>query len=174
MDDNMNIEQIVKEVMKMMNAETLSPEVKATSSATNGTARKLTLKDYPLATKSKDLIKTKSGKGLDDIDVKSVLSGEVKPDDIKITAEVLLYQAQIADEVGRVQFGKNLRRAAEMVAIPDARVLEIYSALRPFRSTKQELLDIATELDDKYNAKINATLVREAADVYEKRSRLKV
>ncbi|MCB2357663.1 diol dehydratase small subunit [Clostridium estertheticum] len=175
MDDNMNIEQIVKEVMKMMNAETSSPEVKLeSSSATNGTAKKLTLKDYPLATKSKELIKTKSGKGLDDIDVKSVLNGDVKPEDIKITAEVLLYQAQIADEVGRVQFGKNLRRAAEMVAIPDARVLEIYSALRPFRSTKQELLDIATELDDKYNAKINATLVREAADVYEKRSRLKV
>jgi len=175
MDDNMNIEQIVKEVMKMMNTETSSPEVKAKdNSTTNGTAKKLTLKDYPLATKSKELIKTKSGKGLDDIDVKSVLNGEVKPEDIKITSEVLLYQAQIADEVGRVQFGKNLRRAAEMVAIPDSRVLEIYSALRPFRSTKQELLDIATELDNKYNAKINAALVREAADVYEKRSRLKV
>lgn len=171
MDDNMNIEQIVKEVMKMMNNETQASEVKATS---NSSAKKLTLKDYPLATKSKELIKTKTGKGLDDIDVKSVLSGGVKPDDIKITSEVLLYQAQIADEVGRNQFAKNLRRAAEMVIIPDARVLEIYSALRPFRSTKQELLDIATELDDKYNAKINATLVREAAEVYEKRSRLKV
>ncbi|MBU3099194.1 MULTISPECIES: diol dehydratase small subunit [Clostridium] len=169
MDDNMNIEQIVKEVMKMMNNE--PQEVKV---ASNGNAKKLTLKDYPLAIKSKELIKTKNGKGLDDIDVKSVLSGEVKDDDIKITSEVLLYQAQIADEVGRVQFGKNLRRAAEMVIIPDARVLEIYSALRPFRSTKQELLDIATELEDKYNATINATLVREAADVYEKRSRLKV
>lgn len=175
MDDNMNIEQIVKEVMKMMNTETESPVVGASNHSTvNGTAKKLTLEDYPLATKSKDLIKTKSGKGLDDIDVKSVLSGAVKSEDIKITADVLLYQAQIADKVGRVQFAKNLRRAAEMVAIPDARVLEIYNALRPFRSTKQELLDIATELDSKYNATINATLVREAADVYEKRSRLKV
>ncbi|NNU76919.1 diol dehydratase small subunit [Clostridium estertheticum] len=171
MDDNMNIEQIVKEVMKMMNNEPKTQEVKL---ASNSNPKKLTLKDYPLAIKSKELIKTKNGKGLDDIDVKSVLSGDVKDDDIKITSEVLLYQAQIADEVGRAQFGKNLRRAAEMVIIPDARVLEIYSALRPFRSTKQELLDIATELDDKYNATINATLVREAADVYEKRSRLKV
>ena len=61
-----------------------------------------------------------------------------------------------------------------MVIIPDDRVLQIYNALRPFRSTKQELLDIADELESKYNAKINATLVREAAVVYEKRSRLKV
>ena len=169
MDDNMNVEQIVKEVMKMMNAE-VAPNAKVSACNTV----KLSLKDYPLALNSKELIKTKTGKGLDDIDVKSVLNGNTKPDDIKITSEVLLYQAQIADSVGRNQFAGNLRRAAELVIIPDDRVLQIYSALRPFRSTKQELLDIATELESKYNAKINATLVREAAEVYEKRSRLRV
>lgn len=170
MDDNMNIEQIVKEVMKMMNSEVVEPKVEASV----GKTVKLTVKDYPLALNSKELIKTKTGKGLDDIDVNSVLNGNTKPDDIKITAEVLLYQAQIADSVGRNQFAKNLRRAAELVVIPDDRVLQIYNALRPYRSTKQELLDIATELEEKYNAKINATLVKEAAVVYEKRSRLKV
>ena len=170
MDDNMNVEQLVKEVMKMMNMEVATPKIETLARS----AIKLSLKDYPLAKNSKELIKTKTGKGFDDIDVESVLNGSVKADDIKITSEVLLYQAQIADEVGRNQFAKNLRRAAEMVIIPDARVLEIYSALRPFRSTKQELLDIATELEGKYKATINATLVREAAEVYEKRSRLKV
>ena len=34
------------------------------------------------------------------------------------------------------------------------RVLEIYNALRPYRSTKQELLDIADELEGKYNCKV--------------------
>lgn len=170
MDDNMNVEQIVKEVMKMMNSEMANPKAEASV----GSTVKLSVKDYPLALKSKNLIKTRTGKGLDDIDVKSVLNGNTKPDDIKITSEVLLYQAQIADSVGRNQFAGNLRRAAELAIIPDDRVLQIYSALRPFRSTKQELLDIATELELKYNAKINATLVREAAEVYEKRSRLKV
>lgn len=48
-----------------------------------------------------------------------------------------------------------------------------YNALRPYRSTKQELLDIAGELDGKYGAKTAASLVREAAEVYEKRGRLK-
>ena len=57
--------------------------------------------------------------------------------------------------------------------MPDERLLEIYNALRPYRSTKQELIDIANELDQKYGAKTAAGLVREAAEVYEKRGRLK-
>jgi propanediol dehydratase small subunit len=60
-----------------------------------------------------------------------------------------------------------------MTRIPDARVLEIYNALRPYRSTKQELLDIASELENKYQAKICAGFVREATQVYEKRNRIK-
>ncbi len=56
-----------------------------------------------------------------------------------------------------------------MTRIPDARVLEIYNCLRPYRSTKQELLDIASELENKYQAKICAGFVREAVQVYEKR-----
>ena len=45
--------------------------------------------------------------------------------------------------------------------------------IAPETSTKQELLDIAGELDGKYGAKTAASLVREAAEVYEKRGRLK-
>ena len=67
----------------------------------------------------------------------------------------------------------NLRRAAELIAVPDDRLLEIYNALRPYRSSKQELIDIANELDQKYGAKTAAALVREAADVYDQRGRLK-
>ncbi|MPN12517.1 Propanediol dehydratase small subunit [bioreactor metagenome] len=124
--------------------------------------------------KRKDLIKTKTGKSLEGITIEEVLNGSVTPEDIKITPEVLLYQAEIAESVGRSQFATNLRRAAELTSVPDARVLEIYNALRPYRSTKQELLDIVDELENKYNAKMNARLVREAAEIYEKRGRLKV
>ncbi len=38
----------------------------------------------------------------------------------------------------------NFERAAELTAVPDDRILEIYNALRPYRSTKEELLAIAT------------------------------
>jgi len=77
------------------------------------------------------------------------------------------------ESVGRHAFARNLRRAAELIAVPDTRVLEIYNALRPYRSTKAELLAIADELENKYNAKVNAQLVREAAELYEKRDRLR-
>jgi propanediol dehydratase small subunit len=60
-----------------------------------------------------------------------------------------------------------------MTRIPDDRVLEIYNALRPYRSTRKELLDIAAELETRYQARTCAAHVREAAEVYEKRGRLK-
>ena len=49
----------------------------------------------------------------------------------------------------------------------------MYDALRPFRSTKQELLDIAKELRDKYDANVCAAWFEEAADYYESRKKLK-
>ena len=102
-----------------------------------------------------------------------MLSGELTADDMRISPETLEYQAQVAESVNREAFAGNLRRAAELIAVPDERLLEIYNALRPYRSTKQELIDIANELDGKYGAKTAASLVREAAEVYEKRDRLK-
>lgn len=170
MDNNALIEQIVNQVLGKMTANSGSAkpacEVKKSSDT-------LTEADYPISKKRSDLIKTRSGKSFDDINMENVLNGSITLDDIKITPEVLLYQAQIAESVGRTQFAANLRRAAELTFLPDDRVLEIYNALRPYRSTKQELLDIASELENKYNAKLNAQLVREAADIYEKRNRLK-
>lgn len=71
--------------------------------------------------------------------------------------------------MGRKQLGANLRRAAEMTAISDERVLQIYNALRPNASTKAELDAIAEELETQYGATMLAGLVREAADVYERR-----
>lgn len=168
MNNNALIEEIVNQVLKSMETSECSNEKEEVAPSI-----KLSKEDYPLIQKRKDLIKTKTGKNIDEITLNNVLEGNVTADDIKITPEVLLYQADIAESVGRVQFAKNLRRAAELTRVPEARVLEIYNALRPYRSTKKELLDIADELDIKYEAKICAGLVREAAEVYEKRGRLK-
>ena len=66
-----------------------------------------------------------------------------------------------------------MRRAGELTQVPDARVLEMYNALRPNRSTKAELLAIADELENQYGAKVTANFVREAANVYEARDVLK-
>jgi glycerol dehydratase small subunit len=102
------------------------------------------------------------------------MSEEIKPEDIRISKETLEMQAQIAEEMDRYAIARNFRRAGELISVPDERILEIYNALRPFRSTKEELLEIADELEKKYNAKVNAEFIREAAQVYETRKKLRV
>jgi propanediol dehydratase small subunit len=142
--------------------------------ATKTTTGKLDAKkDYPLGQKRPDLVRSATGLSLNEITLEKAASGKLTFDDVRIRPETLEYQAQICESAGRPHLAKNLRRAAEMTRIPDARVLEIYNALRPYRSTKQELLDIASELENKYQAKICAGFVREAVQVYEKRNRIK-
>lgn len=135
---------------------------------------KMTAKEYPLATKIPESINTPTGKKLNDITLESVMSGKIKPEDIRISKETLEMQAQIAEEMKRDAIARNFRRAGELISVPDERILEIYNALRPFRSTKEELLTIADELEEKYNAKVNADFIREAAQVYETRKKLRV
>jgi propanediol dehydratase small subunit len=129
-------------------------------------------RDYPLASKRPDLVQSATGLHLDEITLDKVIAGQIGFEDIRTRPETLEYQAQIAESAGRPVLATNLRRAAELTRIPDARVLEIYNALRPYRSTKQQLLDIAEELDSQYQARVCAGHVREAAEVYEKRGRL--
>lgn len=164
-------EMIAEAVRKAM--ESLA-ETGETAAITKTITGKLDAKsDYPLAQKRPDLVRSATGLGLDEITLEKAASGRLTFDDVKIRPETLEYQAQIAESAGRPHLARNLRRAAEMTRIPDARVLEIYNALRPYRSTKQELLDIASELENKFQAKVCAAFVREAADVYEKRGRIK-
>ena len=160
------IEAMVREVLKSMS------QAPQTASVVASQALKPE-RDYPLAAKRPELLKTPTGKKLSDITLDKVISGEVTPQDVRIAPETLKMQAEIADGVGRMQFANNLRRAAELTAIPDKRILEIYNALRPYRSTKQELVAIAEEMENTYGAKINAAFVREAAGVYERRNRLR-
>lgn len=170
MIDEKMIEEIIREVLKEVNAAGVTAKEKPIMQKGKNFDPK---SDYPIGEKRKDLIKTSTGKSMDDITLEQVMKGNVSSDDFRITAETLLLQAQVAEAAGRKQFAGNLRRAAELTKVPDERILEIYTALRPYRSSKQELLDIAEELDKKYNASVCAALVREAADVYEKRKRLK-
>ena len=131
------------------------------------------IKDYPIYEKRPELIETLTGKGIDEITIDNILSGNISPEDCRISDNMLEYQAQIQESFGNRQVAENFRRAAEMTRIPDKRILEIYNSLRPNVSTKKELKEIAKELEIQYNATINAALVREAAEVYEKRNMLK-
>lgn len=128
--------------------------------------------DYPLAEKRPELVMTPTGKHLDEITMEQVMANEVNAEDCRISAQTLEYQAQIAASAENPQMADNLRRAAELTTFSDERVLRIYSALRPFRSSKEQLLQIAAELEEK-GAVLNGAFVRQAAEVYEKRKKLK-
>lgn len=170
-DMNISPEVIAEAVKRAMAALGQGSAKGAVSNNPNGTLD--AQRDYPLAEKRPELVKSASGLSLENITLDKAVSGEIGFDDVKIRPETLEYQAQIAESMHRPGIAGNLRRAAEMTRIPDERLLEMYGMLRPYRCTKQELLDLANELDTKYQAVICAGMVREAADVYEKRNRLK-
>lgn len=134
---------------------------------------KLTREHYPLGQKRPDLLFTPTGKAYNELTLDAALKGEIKASDLRISPQTLFMHAEICESLGRTQLAKNFRRAAELIGISDSRILEIYGALRPKRSTKEELLAIANELEEIYGAKENAKLIREAADVYERRGLLR-
>ncbi|HBT49842.1 MAG: Dehydratase, small subunit [Caldanaerobacter subterraneus] len=171
MIDEKALETIVREVLANLTSGKVAQSQQETGSSS---AMKLDpKKDYPLGKKRPELAKSVTGKTINEITLQAVMEGKITPDDLKISAETLLAQAEIAEAVGRKQLANNFRRAAELTKVPDQRILEIYNALRPYRSTKEELLAIADELENVYGAKICAAFVREAAEVYERRRRLK-
>lgn len=124
---------------------------------------------YPLGELEKEQIRSKTGKKLTEITLDEVMKGHISSDDIKISKEMLKAQGQVAKEAGNDPMEKNFERAAELVDVPDDVILKMYDKLRPNRSTKLELVQMAQELIEKYNAKNCARLVMEAAEVYEKR-----
>ena len=127
------------------------------------------LTDYPIAERRPDLIRSATGKSLAAVTLEAVLASEITPEDLRITPETLHRQALVAEASGRPALVPNFRRAAELTRVPDTRLLEIYEALRPRRSTRDQLESIAIELEEKYDAPLTASLVREAAAAYERR-----
>jgi propanediol dehydratase small subunit len=121
--------------------------------------------NYPLAEKWHKRLRTPSGIPFDNITLDAVLDGRVRMDELRITAEALELQAQIAEACGRLRLADNFRRAAELVLVPQEKILEIYHALRPGRATKAALLALAEELENRWHADRCASFIREAAAV---------
>ena len=112
---------------------------------------------------------TASGRSLDALTMEALLAGELSTEDFCISSATLRRQADAAQRAGYPQFADNLRRAAELTAISNAEVLDIYAALRPGRSTYEELIALAQRLEVEHDAPLTAALVREAAEAYRER-----
>lgn len=91
---------------------------------------------------------------------------------MRATAEALQLQAGVAKAAGRAPLAANLARAAELTTIPDEIILEIYTALRPHRSSDSQLERWAERLAAEFDAPLTAAFVREAKSVYAKRGLL--
>lgn len=120
---------------------------------------------YPLSQYMRDALRSPSGLSFDEITLEAVLEGKVGMADLRVTAEALELQAEVAEGAGRWQLAENLRRAAELVGVPEDKILSIYEALRPGRATRAQLLAYAEELEVRYGAPRCAAFLREAADV---------
>ena len=131
---------------------------------------KRTRADYPLAETQPHAVTGGRGKPLDAITLEAVLAGEVTMEDLRITPAALRAQAEIARDAGRPTLALNFERAAELVAVPQDFIMEVYELLRPGRArTKQQLLDAAAAMRKRHGAERIARFIEEAAETYEAR-----
>jgi len=114
------------------------------------------------------MVRALSGRGVDELTLEAVRRGELSLPDLRIHPETLERQAAVAAAHANPQLAENLRRAAELTRLPDDEVLAIYDALRPGRSTPQQLAELAAGLAERGLPRC-AALLTEAAEVYARR-----
>jgi propanediol dehydratase small subunit len=124
---------------------------------------------YPLGARRPELVRTPSGLPLPEITLAALRAGRLTPADMRATPETLLRQAAVARAAGRAPLAASIERAAELTGVADEEILEIYTALRPGRSTPAELERWADRLEREHGAPLAAAFVREARLAYEAR-----
>jgi propanediol dehydratase small subunit len=130
------------------------------------------ISDYPIGKKRPELVTSASGVALDEVTLEGLREGRLCADDVRAAPETLRRQSAVALASGRRQLADNLARAAELASVPAETILEIYTALRPGRSTAAELEEWAERLESSYAAPLTAGLVRDARTAYGQRGLL--
>jgi len=128
---------------------------------------------YPLSEHEREHLKAASERRFDDLTFEAAVAGELEADDLRIHADTLRAQADIAEQAGHPQLANNLRRAAELTAVPNDELLKMYDLLRPGRASYDTLVALAEGMEQLYQATENARFVREAAEVYKARGLLR-
>lgn len=104
--------------------------------------------------------------------VQAALDGKLALSDLRMDPATLAHQAAVAKEHGNPQLADNFLRAAELTALDGEEVMSLYEALRPHRSTSEELAALHASLQAR-GAERCAELVRQAAVVYARRGLLR-
>ena len=117
---------------------------------------------YPLYREARSRITLPSGRPIEDFTLPQLQAGRLAAGDLGIHEETLREQARIAEAAGFAPLARNLERAAELTRLPDAKILEIYEALR--RGGRGAVLEaLAREIEEAYGARLTAAFLREAA-----------
>jgi propanediol dehydratase small subunit len=106
------------------------------------------------------------------ISVGNAVDGKLSLSDLRMDPAVLAHQAVVAAEGGNPQLAENFLRAAELATMDDDDVMSLYEALRPHRSTAEELHALRTRLENQGAARC-AALVEQAAQAYLRRGLLR-
>ena len=83
------------------------------------------MSSYPLGQSEADTITSRTGKKLSQITLDEVKKGNVTADDIKISAETLKKQGQVAKEADNPTMDANFQLASELVNVPDDVILDV-------------------------------------------------
>jgi propanediol dehydratase small subunit len=108
----------------------------------------------------------------DKFTVQAAVDGRLQLSDLRMDPATLAHQAVLAEEGGNPQLAENFLRAAELAILDGEEVMDLYEALRPHRSTSQELEALRASLEGR-GATRCAELVRQAAAVYVRRGLLR-
>lgn len=109
---------------------------------------------------------------MSEITVENAVDGKLGLGDLRMDPAALAHQAAVAEQGGNPQLAENFLRAAELATIDDEDVMGLYEALRPHRSTAEELEQLRTSLIDR-GAPRCAALVEQAAAAYTRRGLLR-
>jgi len=104
--------------------------------------------------------------------VEAAVDGKLELSDLRMDPATLAHQADVAKEHGNPQLAENFLRAAELTALDGEEVMGLYEALRPHRSTADELEALRASLEAR-GAQRCAEVVRRAAVVYARRGLLR-
>lgn len=123
---------------------------------------------YPLYGDARAQLTLPSGRPIADLSLESLRAGRLSASDLGIHERTLREQARIAGEAGFAPLARNLERAAELTRVPDAKILQVYEALR--RGDRRVTLEaLAREIEQDYGATRTAAFLREAAAACENR-----
>ena len=104
--------------------------------------------------------------------VEAAVDGKLQLSDLRMDPATLAHQAAVAEAGGNPQLAEIFLRAAELAVIDDEEVMNLYEALRPHRSSAEQLEALRVSLESR-GASRCAELVGQAAVVYARRGLLR-